>query len=132
MAYTVSSRSNRPMARPTRGTINVVWARDLSRCFRCAIMLHYGQGGYSIHHRQPRGMGGSRDPAINDPANLLLLCGSGVTGCHGWVESNRPEATDLGLLVSRNSRYSPIEVPVQRWGGQMVRLDADGGIEIVG
>lgn len=53
----------------------------------------------SVHHRRPRQMGGTKRPDANEPGNLLLLCGSGVTGCHGWVESNRSEARSLGLLL---------------------------------
>lgn len=105
-----------------------MWARDLSRCFRCAIMLHYGQGGYSVHHRKPPGMGGSNDPIMHGPSNLILLCGSGTTGCHGWVESHRPQATDLGLLISRNSLALPTDVPVKRWGSEWVTLQHDGGV----
>jgi hypothetical protein len=50
----------------------------------------------NIHHRLPRGAGGT-----NSKANLLHLCGSGTTGCHGWVESHRKEAYELGLLLRR-------------------------------
>ena len=56
-------------------------------------------GGVSIHHRRPRMMGGSRDLRLHQPANLIALCGSGTTGCHGWVESNRNKARELGLLI---------------------------------
>lgn len=49
---------------------------------------------YSIHHRLLRSQGGT-----NAPANLLTLCGSGVTGCHGWVHANPGIAYELGLLV---------------------------------
>jgi len=54
-------------------------------------------------------MGGSKGSFINEAANLLALCGSGVTGCHGEVESNRARAYDLGLLVHRG--YIPAHVP---------------------
>ncbi len=55
----------------------------------------------NLHHRTPRGMGGSRQAWIDQPANLVLLCGSGTTGCHGWVESHRAWALDQGWLCSR-------------------------------
>lgn len=114
------------MARPSKATVDIVWDRDLSRCFCCQTMLHRGVGGYSIHHRKPRGMGGSRDPQLNTAANLLLLCGSGVTGCHGWVEQNREEATRLGYLISRLSSQAPALVPAKRWGVEWVTLQPDG------
>lgn len=65
---------------------------------------------YSIHHRRPRGMGGTRRPDANSPANLLLLCGTGTTGCHLQVETHRDEAIALGLLVHQAD--DPAGVPV--------------------
>ena len=94
--------------RPTGPSIEtreqVRW-RDRDRCRRC------GKPTWQIHHRKPRGMGGTRDPLINSPANLVLLCGSGTTGCHGWVESHRTEAREQGWLVSQHAdpRYQPID-----------------------
>lgn len=71
-------------------------------------------------------MGGSKDPAINSPSNLLFLCGSGTEGCHGWVESNRAEAYADGLLVYRND--DPSEIPVVLRYGE-VFLDDVGGVQ---
>ncbi|WGL50661.1 hypothetical protein P5P86_11870 [Nocardioides sp. BP30] len=74
-------------------------------------------------------MGGTSRPETNGAANLLLLCGSGTSGCHGRIESNRAEAYDQGWLVSQ--RDDPREVPVSiLWCGPdlaSVRLDDDGG-----
>lgn len=53
----------------------------------------------SIHHRMPRKMGGTNNLWINSVENLLALCGSGVTGCHGRIESNRADSYDRGLLL---------------------------------
>lgn len=77
--------------------------RDGGACFRCGRGLHWHQRGYafSIHHRRPRGMGGSRDPLIGSITNALTLCGSGVTGCHGWAEKYRAIAEHEGYLVRR-------------------------------
>jgi hypothetical protein len=44
-------------------------------------------------------MGGSSRPEINDVVNLALLCGTGTTGCHGYVESHRKIAYQMGWLV---------------------------------
>jgi 5-methylcytosine-specific restriction enzyme A len=55
----------------------------------------------NTHHRRPRGMGGSKDPATNSVVNLLRCCGSGTVGCHGLIEANREQSYDLGLLVRR-------------------------------
>ncbi len=81
-----------------------VLARSGGYCERC------GRGAEQIHHRQPRGMGGTRAPAIHDPANLLHLC----SGCHLWVETNRAAALAAGLLVSRYQ--DPADVPAHLWG----------------
>jgi hypothetical protein len=71
-------------------------------------------------------MGGTKDPSINSPANILFLCGSGTEGCHGWVESNRETSYEMGLLVHRND--DPDEIPVElRYG--TVWLDAVGGVQ---
>lgn len=78
----------------------------------------------SIHHRQPRGMGGTSRATVHALTNLLLLDGSGVTGCHGYIESERTEAYRRGLLVRRPT--PPADVPVTLWSGREVRLDASG------
>jgi hypothetical protein len=71
-------------------------------------------------------MGGSKDPALSEASNLLLLCGSGTEGCHGWVESNRAVALDDGLLVRRG--HDAAETPVTlRYG--TVYLTDDGGVQ---
>lgn len=76
---------------PTDEVRAIVYERDKGRCALCegyASAVHW-------HHRRPRGMGGSRDPQTNSPANLILL----HPDCHSWVESRREEALEQGLLV---------------------------------
>lgn len=79
---------------------------------------------YSIHHRRPRGMGGTRNPATNSPANLMYVCGSGTTGCHGRIESERKWAGALGYLL--RSGAEPIEEPIVLHGRRRVYLDPSG------
>jgi hypothetical protein len=69
-------------------------------------------------------MGGSRRADTNSPANLLMLCGSGTTGCHGWVEGHRAEARTAGLIVSQWD--DPEAVPYRDGGGRIWILHADG------
>jgi hypothetical protein len=69
-------------------------------------------------------MGGTRAPWVNQPANLLSLCGSGTTGCHGWTEHHPAEAKAAGLAVSRNG-LRPEHVPVLTWRGWLL-LTNDG------
>jgi hypothetical protein len=68
-----------------------VLERDGLACVRCGISV--AASPRSIHHRQPRGMGGTRGPEIHRLSLLVLVCGTGTTGCHGEIESRRSEAT---------------------------------------
>lgn len=102
--------------------------REDSSCFYCRRGLTWeGRGmSWSAHHRKPRGTGGTRDTAIGRISNGIVLCGSGTTGCHGWVESHRAEASDAGLLMSRLGSDDPVNVPVRRADGSWWWLTAWG------
>lgn len=89
---------------PTRDTCDLVDERDAYRCQRCGAHLAITAG--SRHHRQLRRHGD------HSPANLILLCGSGTTGCHGWVHAHPAQARQLGLMV-RGSDVAAA-VPVYR------------------
>ena len=74
-----------------------------------------------LHHRRPRGAGGSRDPRTGGAANGYALC----LPCHDHIERNRSEARENGWLVRQGA--DPAAVPVfrhRRW----VLLDDEGGI----
>lgn len=116
---------------PSPAIVEAVWVRDEGRCARCGAGLQRSDRGrsWSVHHRRPRGMGGSRVAWVNLPSNLVLLCGSGVDGCHGWVEANRAEAVELGWLVSRIGVQTPARIPVPYWDGTLRLLDDEGGWE---
>ena len=58
-------------------------------------------------------MGGRSGPEHNGGANVVTLCGDGVRGCHGWVESNRDVARLQGWLVPSWAGVSPSNWPVQ-------------------
>lgn len=62
-------------------------ARD-QRCARC------GGRASNWHEKVSRGRGGPRDRF-----NAVPLCGSGTTGCHGWVTENPAAAEAIGLYV---------------------------------
>jgi hypothetical protein len=115
---------------PTWAQRELVIDRALGCCEICGRILFDERarvvGPYSVHHRQPRGMGGSSRREINSPANLLLLCGDATTpgGCHAHVESNRALAYGNGWLVRASA--DPAEVPVLLAGGDWYRLTDDG------
>lgn len=87
-----------------------VIARDEWTCQRCGVYV--GSIRSSVHHRKPRRMGGRHGDAaeaINDMAGLTLLCGSGTSGCHGAVESDRAQSYADGWLVYESE--NPAQVP---------------------
>lgn len=67
--------------------------RDGFRCVRCGKVVSLGQ--FSIHHRI---LGNRKDRRAS---NLITLCGSGTTGCHGWVHAHPKDAMELGYIVSK-------------------------------
>jgi hypothetical protein len=80
----------------------------------------------SVHHRRPRAMGGTHRTDTNLPSNLMVLCGSGTTGCHGYLESNRTEAKDLGFIVPQWE--APNQVAVKLYLHSWSLLQDDGSI----
>ncbi len=74
-----------------------------------------------VHHRRARGMGSTRRPESNMPANGLALC----LVCHLMVESNRELALENGWLVRQE--HDPAGVAVMRHGSDWYLLDNQGG-----
>jgi hypothetical protein len=104
--------------------VEAVLERDQHSCVVCAKDLNGTRGrDWSIHHRRPRRMGGDRRPETNLPANLVAVCGSGVDGCHGWLESRREEAMEQGLILHADD--DPTQVPIAVWYGAVL-LDNEG------
>lgn len=78
-----------------------------------------------IHHRRPRGLGGSRNPATGQASNALAVC----TACHDHLETaERAEALDRGWIVRQGQ--DPSMVPVYRYR-KWVLLDDQGGLSPV-
>lgn len=112
-ARKVAVSSRRRDTGPTRATRALVLDRAQGCCELCGLLLHDGEQWarpHSVHHRRPRRAGGDPRPDTNSPANLLLLCGTGTTGCHGQVESNRRASLAHGWLLHADA--SPAEVGV--------------------
>jgi 5-methylcytosine-specific restriction protein A len=108
-------------AHPT--TIIIVKDRARGCCERCARSVPTEA---EVHHRIPRGMGGSRDPRINQASNLVVLCGD----CHRWIESYRNAARDRGWLLHRSD--NPWEEPIFSHLHGYVLLGDDGSVTPVG
>ena len=54
-----------------------------------------GRRATNRHEKLPRGRGGKIDRF-----NCAYLCGSGTTGCHGWVTAHPRRAQVLGMYVA--------------------------------
>jgi hypothetical protein len=91
--------------------------RSKGRCEMCGALALYHQ----IHHRRPRGMGGSKDPACGTAANGLFV----HPACHAKIESNREQAYQRGHLVRQGQ--DPAKVPVRR-GMVWYLLGEDGSL----
>lgn len=99
-------------------TRRLVLIRAKGRCEICGISCLNGQ----IHHRRPRGMGGTKRKETGMASNAALLHPS----CHERVERNREEAIERGWLVPQYLESR--EVPFKRHDGWYLFLD-DGTLE---
>lgn len=104
-------------------TRDTVLSRDRFACVVCGLSVQAKHG--SVHHRRPRGMGGTKKK--DTPANLITVCGDGTKGCHEWIEMNRAEATEYGYLVS--ARETPKLMEVKYWDDNWYLLDDYGEAE---
>lgn len=75
-----------------------------------------------MHHRRPRGIGGTRRVDTNLPSSALHICDA----CHRHLEtSERGVARLNGWLVSQHA--SPVNVPVLYRGRVWLLLTNEGG-----
>lgn len=121
--------------------VETIWNRDQGRCGMCGKQLDRDRrgapgfaGGWSIQHREARGKGGVKRkaarPWLTLPSNGLLMCGDGVSGCHGDVETkHRAWGLAFGFVVSVHRVRRPAEVPVKHAVHGWVRLLDDGTVE---
>jgi hypothetical protein len=82
------------------GRWDEVMARDGGSCQVYAFAFPTEQrcwGRVILHHRKPKGMGGTFDPAIHDMDNLVALCDRH----HVEVHHRPTESYDCGLLIRR-------------------------------
>lgn len=84
----------------------------------------------SLHHRRPRGMGGTKRADVHSTAILVDTCGHGTIGCHWYVEQNRTWGFARGLLIPKDGTAEvtdPRRVPVVLPSGRRVLFDEYGG-----
>lgn len=91
----------------------------------CEVLaLCQGAEAVHMHHRRPRGAGGSRREDTNLAGNSLYVCAQD----HSWIELNRKKARDeFGWLISQFDSRPPSAVPVM-YRGKFALLGNDGGV----
>lgn len=94
----------------SKQTRTLILMRDGYTCQRCGVAPGDAWPGINLQHRSARQMGGTSRLHLALPSNGIVLCGSGTTGCHGWVESHPELAEVHGLVVA--SWADPATVPV--------------------
>lgn len=110
---------------------DAVRERDNYSCVACGKSI-IGRP-YSLQHRRARKAGGSRLPWIDQPQNLITVCGTATTpDCH-WkrMESRPTDAKDLGYVISEWPEIDPRFIPVvvvTEFGEATVWLTPDGGL----
>ncbi|WP_228002174.1 HNH endonuclease [Nocardia australiensis] len=96
-------------------TRKIVDLRSGGLCERC------GGSGHSVHHLLNRSQGGRWEPT-----NCARLCGSGLTGCHGWITTHPDEAWAEGWHLKPWER--PGDRPIHSRVHGVVLLADDGTV----
>jgi hypothetical protein len=91
-------------------------------CEMCGV-----HGATNAHHRRNQSQGGH-----DLLSNLMLLCGSGTTGCHGFIGREPKVSEWMGWTIRDDT--APMHVEVFRFDvtlgrREFVKLADDGGIE---
>jgi hypothetical protein len=95
----------------------IVDERDNWTCAACGESV-WGRP-YSRQHRVARGMGGTSNPRVNAPSNLVLLCGSATSpgGCHLLCEQRDERMSELGFWLHswQRPQLEPVAHALHGW-----------------
>jgi 5-methylcytosine-specific restriction protein A len=97
----------------TEKTRKTIEQRAAGMCEVCGSTVRTPQ----IHHRKPRGMGGTKKVESRSPANGLYV----HLACHERIERNRTDAYTNGYLVHQYD--SSEQIPVLTARGWVLLLD---------
>jgi hypothetical protein len=109
------------MSEPSWKTKSLVDARDQYSCVVCGRRITGDWPGASRHHRLPRS---HKFPGLHLPSNLILVCGSGDTGCHGRIHANPAWAYERGFLL--HSWQDPLKTPLRHCKYGELLIDDEG------
>lgn len=87
----------------------LVAARSAGVCEVCARAR-----ATNVHHRKGRRI---YDPWR--PSNLLHLCGSGTTGCHGEITEHKLPVYRDGYMIRRHMSHEPHQIPAYLWRDEL-------------
>lgn len=105
---TIRPKVAKPSKADERDAYELVTLRDNDTCQRCR--RNCGGGVTSRHHRKNRSAGG-----LTVVSNLVVLGGTGTTGCHGEVTEHPEDAVRDGWAVPGWPRAEWREWPAARW-----------------
>lgn len=118
-------RAKAPDGSFSRGTVLAIWDRDGGKCAWCGQVASQDFGlmpwQTQVHHRWPRGMGGTSEAFVGRPSNGVLLHAE----CHTYIEAHRDEAIGKGFLIVHGIE-KPRAVPIEHAVLGRVRLRDDG------
>lgn len=99
------------MSRIAEAVVDALYQRAAGFCEACGGPMGAG----AIHHRHPRGMGGTRIEWIDRLPNLMLVHGDLRTNCHNLTEysihANPVRSYRLGHMVRRGQ--DPAVIPFE-------------------
>lgn len=104
----------------TEKTRRLIRERAQDRCELCGTPVQDAQ----IHHRRPRGMGGTKNPESRSAANGMYV----HLRCHQRIELNRADALRKGWLILQSGDLSQ---PIRLHHGWAV-LHEDGSYDALG